>query len=91
MYFYFFANFLLVPAQPSGFEAEAELDTRIMLKWLWPVQEPITLYELHYWESGSDNKVRNTLPDFVGHHSVIVLCAGRQYSVGFRATPDNQR
>lgn len=47
-----------VPAQPSGFEAEAELDTRIKLKWLWPVQEPITLYELHYWEAGSDNKVQ---------------------------------
>ncbi|XP_058274569.1 receptor-type tyrosine-protein phosphatase F isoform X2 [Hemibagrus wyckioides] len=49
-----------VPAQPSGFEAEAELDTRIMLKWLWPVQEPITLYELHYWEAGSDNKIHVT-------------------------------
>ncbi|XP_053507253.1 receptor-type tyrosine-protein phosphatase F isoform X2 [Ictalurus furcatus] len=49
-----------VPAQPSGFEAEAEPDARIMLKWLWPVQEPITLYELHYWEDGSDNKIRVT-------------------------------
>lgn len=37
-----------------------------MLKWLWPVQEPITLYELHYWEDGSDNKVRQiwTYPFF---------------------------
>ncbi|KAF4076291.1 hypothetical protein AMELA_G00212710 [Ameiurus melas] len=49
-----------VPAQPSGFEAEAEPDARITLKWLWPVQEPITLYELHYWEDGSDNKIRVT-------------------------------
>ncbi|XP_053083607.1 receptor-type tyrosine-protein phosphatase F isoform X3 [Pangasianodon hypophthalmus] len=49
-----------VPAQPSGFEAEVEPDARIVLKWLWPVQEPITLYELHYWESGSDNKIRVT-------------------------------
>ncbi|MCI4389194.1 hypothetical protein PGIGA_G00095110 [Pangasianodon gigas] len=49
-----------VPAQPSGFEAEAEPDTRIKLKWLWPVQEPITLYELHYWEAGTDNKIRVT-------------------------------
>lgn len=47
-----------VPAQPSSFEAEAELDTRIMLSWLWPVQDPITKYELQYWEAGSDNKVR---------------------------------
>uniref|UniRef100_A0A4W4FQU8 Receptor-type tyrosine-protein phosphatase F n=1 Tax=Electrophorus electricus TaxID=8005 RepID=A0A4W4FQU8_ELEEL len=49
-----------VPAQPSGFEAEAELDTRIMLRWLWPVQEPITKYELQYWEAGSDNKIEVT-------------------------------
>ncbi len=47
-----------VPAQPSSFEAEAELDSRIMLTWLWPVQDPITKYELQYWEAGSDNKVR---------------------------------
>uniref|UniRef100_A0A4W6C3L6 Receptor-type tyrosine-protein phosphatase F n=1 Tax=Lates calcarifer TaxID=8187 RepID=A0A4W6C3L6_LATCA len=39
-----------VPAQPSGFEAEAELDSRIMLSWLWPVQEPIIGFELLYWE-----------------------------------------
>uniref|UniRef100_A0A8C1MK41 Receptor-type tyrosine-protein phosphatase F n=1 Tax=Cyprinus carpio TaxID=7962 RepID=A0A8C1MK41_CYPCA len=39
-----------VPAQPTNFEAEAELDTRIMLSWLWPVQDQITKYELTYWE-----------------------------------------
>ncbi|XP_030647919.1 protein tyrosine phosphatase receptor type Fa isoform X2 [Chanos chanos] len=39
-----------VPAQPTSFEAEAELDTRIMLTWLWPVQDQITKYELTYWE-----------------------------------------
>jgi len=50
--------FLPVPAQPSSFEAEAELDTRIKLTWLWPVQDPITKYELQYWEANSDNKVR---------------------------------
>uniref|UniRef100_A0A673JGT6 Receptor-type tyrosine-protein phosphatase F n=1 Tax=Sinocyclocheilus rhinocerous TaxID=307959 RepID=A0A673JGT6_9TELE len=47
-----------VPAQPTGFEAEAELDTRIMLSWLWPVQDQITKYELTYWEADSDNKHR---------------------------------
>uniref|UniRef100_A0AAQ4R7Z4 Receptor-type tyrosine-protein phosphatase F n=1 Tax=Gasterosteus aculeatus aculeatus TaxID=481459 RepID=A0AAQ4R7Z4_GASAC len=46
-----------VPAQPSSFQAEAELDSRIMLKWLWPVQDPITKYELQYWEAGSENKI----------------------------------
>uniref|UniRef100_W5M9W5 Receptor-type tyrosine-protein phosphatase F n=1 Tax=Lepisosteus oculatus TaxID=7918 RepID=W5M9W5_LEPOC len=45
-----------VPAQPSSFEAEAELDTRILLTWLWPVQESITKYELKYWEASSPNK-----------------------------------
>uniref|UniRef100_A0A4W6C3C1 Receptor-type tyrosine-protein phosphatase F n=1 Tax=Lates calcarifer TaxID=8187 RepID=A0A4W6C3C1_LATCA len=42
-----------VPAQPSGFEAEAELDSRIMLSWLWPVQEPIIGFELLYWEANN--------------------------------------
>ncbi|XP_047224371.1 receptor-type tyrosine-protein phosphatase F isoform X13 [Girardinichthys multiradiatus] len=45
-----------VPAQPSSFEAEAELDTRISLTWLWPVQDQITKYELQYWEAGTDSK-----------------------------------
>ncbi|XP_070829929.1 receptor-type tyrosine-protein phosphatase F isoform X9 [Chaetodon trifascialis] len=49
-----------VPAQPSSFEAEAELDSRIMLTWLWPVQDPITKYELQYWEAGSENKIHVT-------------------------------
>lgn len=48
---------LQVPAQPSNFEAEAELDTRIQLTWLWPVQDPIIKYELLYWEADSENKV----------------------------------
>ncbi|XP_029285277.1 protein tyrosine phosphatase receptor type Fa [Cottoperca gobio] len=39
-----------VPSQPTGFEAEAELDSRIMLTWLWPVQDPIISFELLYWE-----------------------------------------
>ncbi|XP_068426479.1 receptor-type tyrosine-protein phosphatase F isoform X6 [Clinocottus analis] len=49
-----------VPAQPSSFEAEAELDSRIMLTWLWPVQDPITKYELQYWETDSENKIHVT-------------------------------
>lgn len=47
-----------VPAQPEGFEAETELDTRIWLSWLWPVQDPVVGYELHYWEANTpENKV----------------------------------
>ncbi|XP_026061901.1 receptor-type tyrosine-protein phosphatase F isoform X3 [Carassius auratus] len=49
-----------VPAQPSNFEAEAELDTRIQLTWLWPVQDPIIKYELQYWEADSENKIHVT-------------------------------
>ncbi|XP_031720947.1 receptor-type tyrosine-protein phosphatase F isoform X24 [Anarrhichthys ocellatus] len=49
-----------VPAQPSSFEAEAELDSRIMLTWLWPVQDLITKYELQYWEASSENKIHVT-------------------------------
>ncbi|XP_075997690.1 protein tyrosine phosphatase receptor type Fa isoform X3 [Genypterus blacodes] len=50
-----------VPAQPSRLEAEAELDTRIMLSWLWPLKEPIVNFELLYWEaSNPDNKHRVT-------------------------------
>lgn len=53
--------FLLpVPAQPSGFEAEAELDSRIMLSWLWPVQDPIIGFELLYWEASNPTKKVNT-------------------------------
>ncbi|KAJ8011476.1 hypothetical protein DPEC_G00058610 [Dallia pectoralis] len=49
-----------VPAQPSSFEAEAELDTQIRLSWLWPVQDSITKYELQYWEDNSENKIQVT-------------------------------
>uniref|UniRef100_A0A668A908 Receptor-type tyrosine-protein phosphatase F n=1 Tax=Myripristis murdjan TaxID=586833 RepID=A0A668A908_9TELE len=56
-----------VPAQPSGFEAEAELDSRIMLSWLWPVQDPIISFELVYWEANNDIKI---------HHRVTFNPAG---------------
>uniref|UniRef100_A0A3B3DH60 Receptor-type tyrosine-protein phosphatase F n=1 Tax=Oryzias melastigma TaxID=30732 RepID=A0A3B3DH60_ORYME len=58
-----------VPAQPSSFEAEAELDTRIRLSWLWPVQDPITQYELQYWEDGTDSKMYVRF-DPAGSHAV---------------------
>ncbi|XP_029355876.1 protein tyrosine phosphatase receptor type Fa [Echeneis naucrates] len=50
-----------VPAQPTDFEAEAELDSRIMLSWHWPVTDPIISYELLYWEANSpSNKLHVT-------------------------------
>lgn len=67
-----------VPAQPTRFEAEAELDTRIMLTWLWPVQDQIIKYELQYSEAGSDNKVRILTWKFEElydlHFSLVSLC-----------------
>ncbi|XP_053088105.1 protein tyrosine phosphatase receptor type Fa isoform X9 [Pangasianodon hypophthalmus] len=58
-----------VPAQPSEFEAEAELDTRIMLRWLWPVQDQIIKYELTYWEADSGHKNHVTF-DPAGSYAV---------------------
>ncbi|XP_061653973.1 receptor-type tyrosine-protein phosphatase F-like isoform X13 [Phyllopteryx taeniolatus] len=61
-----------VPSQPSGFEAETELDTRILLSWLWPLQDPIIKYELQYWEAGTENKIHVTF-DPAGSYAVDVL------------------
>ncbi|GAA6085584.1 protein tyrosine phosphatase receptor type Fa isoform X1, partial [Tachysurus ichikawai] len=57
------------PAQPSELEAEAELDTRIMLRWLWPVQDQIIKYELTYWEADSGHKNHLTF-DPAGSYAV---------------------
>ncbi|KAI1883319.1 hypothetical protein AGOR_G00243970 [Albula goreensis] len=73
-----------VPAQPSSFDAEAELDTRIMLTWLWPVQDPITKYELMYWESNSDNKLHVTF-DPAGSYAVEGLKPDTLYKFSLAA------
>ncbi|XP_062843560.1 receptor-type tyrosine-protein phosphatase F [Trichomycterus rosablanca] len=73
-----------VPAQPSGFEAEAELDTQIMLKWLWPVQDLITQYELQYWEDGSHNKLHVTF-DPAGSYTVEGLKPDTLYKFSLAA------
>ncbi|XP_041849575.1 receptor-type tyrosine-protein phosphatase F-like isoform X2 [Melanotaenia boesemani] len=89
-----------VPAQPSSFEAEAVLDTRIVLTWLWPVQDPITKYELQYWEAGSDNKIHVTFnpagsyavdglkPDTLYHFS---LAARSEMGLGVYTQPIEAR
>lgn len=60
-----------VPAQPSDFDGEAELDSRIMLSWLWPVQEPIISFELVYWEANNPtDKVNTALKIFSFHWDV---------------------
>ncbi|XP_013862912.1 receptor-type tyrosine-protein phosphatase F isoform X6 [Austrofundulus limnaeus] len=73
-----------VPAQPSSFEAEAELDTRIKLTWLWPVQDPITKYELQYWEAGSNNKKHMTF-DPAGSYDVDGLKPNTLYHFSLAA------
>lgn len=57
-----FISFFLsaVPGQPTGFEAEAELDSRIMLSWLWPVKDPIISFELLYWEANNPTEKEST-------------------------------
>ncbi|XP_073777797.1 receptor-type tyrosine-protein phosphatase F isoform X10 [Danio rerio] len=73
-----------VPAQPSSFEAEAELDTRILLTWLWPVQDPIIKYELQYWEADSDNKIHVTF-DPAGSYAVEGLKPDTLYKFSLAA------
>ncbi|XP_028258987.1 protein tyrosine phosphatase receptor type Fa isoform X5 [Parambassis ranga] len=59
-----------VPAQPSGFEAEAELDSRIMLSWLWPVQDSIIGFELLYWEASNPTDKHRVTFEAAGSHAV---------------------
>ncbi|XP_030582458.1 protein tyrosine phosphatase receptor type Fa isoform X3 [Archocentrus centrarchus] len=59
-----------VPAQPSDFEGEAELDSRIMLSWLWPVQEPIISFELVYWEANNPTDKHRVTFDAAGSYAV---------------------
>ncbi|XP_026179391.1 protein tyrosine phosphatase receptor type Fa [Mastacembelus armatus] len=59
-----------VPAQPSGFEAEAELDSRMMLSWLWPVQDPIISFELLYWEANNPTDKHHITFDPAGSYAV---------------------
>ncbi|XP_067219435.1 receptor-type tyrosine-protein phosphatase F isoform X4 [Chanodichthys erythropterus] len=73
-----------VPAQPSSFEAEAELDTRIQLTWLWPVQDPIIKYELKYWEADSENKIHVTF-DPAGSYAVEGLKPDTLYKFSLAA------
>ncbi|XP_054625362.1 receptor-type tyrosine-protein phosphatase F isoform X9 [Dunckerocampus dactyliophorus] len=77
-----------VPSQPSSFEAEAELDTRIALSWLWPVQDPIIKYELQYWEADADNKIHVTF-DPAGSYAVDGLKPNTLYRFSLAARSEN--
>ncbi|KAM9791530.1 receptor-type tyrosine-protein phosphatase F-like isoform 9-T10 [Syngnathus typhle] len=73
-----------VPSQPSGFTAETELDTRVLLSWLWPLQDPIIKYELQYWEAGTDNKIHVTF-DPAGSYAVDGLKPDTAYRFSLAA------
>uniref|UniRef100_A0A3Q3A6U7 Receptor-type tyrosine-protein phosphatase F n=1 Tax=Kryptolebias marmoratus TaxID=37003 RepID=A0A3Q3A6U7_KRYMA len=68
-----------VPSQPSAFEAEAELDTRIMLSWLWPVQDHISNYELLYWEATDPADKHRVTFSAAGSYAVDGLKPDTQY------------
>ncbi|XP_018551855.1 receptor-type tyrosine-protein phosphatase F isoform X8 [Lates calcarifer] len=77
-----------VPAQPSGFEAEAELDSRIMLSWLWPVQEPIIGFELLYWEANNPTDKHHVTFDPAGSYAVDGLKPDTVYMFSLAARSD---
>ncbi|XP_077440031.1 protein tyrosine phosphatase receptor type Fa isoform X2 [Vanacampus margaritifer] len=68
-----------VPAQPSDLEAEAELDSRIMLSWLWPVQDPVVGYELRYWEANDPQEKHSVTFEPTGSYAVDDLKADTVY------------
>ncbi|XP_044056647.1 protein tyrosine phosphatase receptor type Fa isoform X5 [Siniperca chuatsi] len=77
-----------VPAQPSGFEAEAELDSRIMLSWLWPVQDPIISFELLYWEASNPTDKHRVIFDPAGSYAVDSLKPDTLYMFSLAARSD---
>ncbi|KAM3619127.1 uncharacterized protein V6R79_003378 [Siganus canaliculatus] len=77
-----------VPAQPSGFEAEAELDSRIMLSWLWPVQEPVSSFKLVYWEASNPTEKHHVTFDPVGFYAIDGLKPDTLYKFSLAARSD---
>ncbi|XP_022614832.1 receptor-type tyrosine-protein phosphatase F-like isoform X2 [Seriola dumerili] len=74
-----------VPAQLSGFEAEAELDSRIMLSWLWPVQDPIISFELLYWEVNNPTDKHRVTFNPAGSYAVDGLKSDTLYMFSLAA------
>ncbi|RVE74111.1 hypothetical protein OJAV_G00038250 [Oryzias javanicus] len=74
-----------VPAQPNGFEAETELDTRIRLSWLWPVQDPVVGYELLYWEANNPQNKHRVSVDAAGSYAVDGLKPDTSYGFSLAA------
>ncbi|XP_038572803.1 protein tyrosine phosphatase receptor type Fa isoform X8 [Micropterus salmoides] len=77
-----------VPGQLSGFEAEAELDTRVMLSWLWPVQDPIISFELLYWVANNPTDKHRVIFDPAGSYAVDGLKPDTVYMFSLAARSD---
>ncbi|XP_074524005.1 protein tyrosine phosphatase receptor type Fa isoform X2 [Halichoeres trimaculatus] len=77
-----------VPAQPSNFEAEAELDSRVMLSWLWPVQDPIQSFEMLYWEASNPTDKHRVSFDPAGSYAVDGLKPDTVYVFSLAARSD---
>ncbi|XP_056132984.1 protein tyrosine phosphatase receptor type Fa [Lampris incognitus] len=77
-----------VPSQPSGFEAEAELDTRMMLSWLWPVQDGIIKYELVYWDASNAEEKHRVTFNPAGSYAVDDLKPDTLYMFSLAARSD---
>ncbi|XP_056893125.1 protein tyrosine phosphatase receptor type Fa isoform X3 [Takifugu flavidus] len=74
-----------VPAQPSDFEAEAELDSRIMLSWRWPVPDPIVNLELHWWETSNPSQKHHLTLEPAGSYAVDNLKPDTVYAFSLAA------
>ncbi|XP_041861640.1 receptor-type tyrosine-protein phosphatase F-like isoform X2 [Melanotaenia boesemani] len=74
-----------VPAPVSAVEAEAELDTRIMLSWLWPSKDPIIGFELLYWEASNPAKRHRVTFNAAGSYAVDGLKPDTLYSFSLAA------
>uniref|UniRef100_A0AAV2L0U2 Receptor-type tyrosine-protein phosphatase F n=1 Tax=Knipowitschia caucasica TaxID=637954 RepID=A0AAV2L0U2_KNICA len=59
-----------VPSPPAELTGEAELDSRVMLSWRWPVQDPITSLELKYWEASTPTRKWQVVLEPTGAYAV---------------------
>ncbi|XP_029943506.1 protein tyrosine phosphatase receptor type Fa [Salarias fasciatus] len=74
-----------VPGQPAALEAEAELDSRIMLSWLWPLQDDVIGFELVYWESDNPSDKRHVSLAATGSFAVDGLKEDTSYTFSLAA------
>ncbi|XP_072295419.1 receptor-type tyrosine-protein phosphatase F-like [Eucyclogobius newberryi] len=74
-----------VPSPPEDFQGEAELDSQVMLSWLWPVQDQVISYELQYWENSTPTRKRRVVLEPTGAYAVQGLTPDTLYSFSLAA------